>query len=234
MPVEHRGKDGSIRTSRIWLIDFEHPQNNDWLAVNQFTIVENGKKRRPDVLVFVNGLPLGLLELKNPADKNATLKDAWNQIQTYRSDIPAVFTANAVTLISDGTSAAMSSFTGGFEHYAPWKTIDGREVVTNLPALEVAIKGVFDQRRFLDILQNFVVFSEETVTDKKSGRRSRRSSSEWRSTTSTGRSTPRSSRPSRLPVRTATAAVVSSGTPRARARASRWSSMPPRSCAIRG
>jgi type I restriction enzyme R subunit len=171
VPVEHRGKDGSIRTSRIWLIDFEHPQNNDWLAVNQFTVVENGKNRRPDVLVFVNGLPLGLLELKNPAAANATLKHAWNQIQTYRSDIPAVFTVNAVTLISDGTSAAMSSFTGGFEHYAPWKTIEGRELVTNLPALEVAIKGVFDQRRFLDILQNFVVFSEETVTDKKSGQK---------------------------------------------------------------
>ena len=170
-PVEHRGKDGSIRTSRIWLIDFEHPQNNDWLAVNQFTIVENGKNRRPDVLVFINGLPLGLLELKNPANANATLKHAWNQIQTYRSNIPAVFTANAVTLISDGTSAAMSPFTGGFEHYAPWKTVDGREVVTNLPALEVAIKGIFDQRRFLDILQNFVVFSEETVSEKKSGQK---------------------------------------------------------------
>jgi type I restriction enzyme R subunit len=171
VPVEHRGKDGSIRTRRVWLMDFEDPQNNDWLAVNQFTVVENGKNRRPDVLVFTNGLPLGLLELKNPAKVNATLKHAWNQIQTYRSDIPAVFTANAVTLISDGTSAAMSSFTGSFEHYAPWKTIEGREVTTNLPALEVAIKGVFDQRRLLDILKNFVVFSEETVTDKKSGQK---------------------------------------------------------------
>lgn len=171
VPVEHRTKDGFVRTSRIQLIDFEHPENNDWLAVNQYSILENGQRRRPDILVFINGLPLGLLELKNPADKNATLKNAWNQVQTYRKSIPGVFAANAVTLISDGTSAAMSSFSGSFEHYAPWKTVDGREVVTNLPALEVAIKGVFDQRRLLDILKNFVVFSEETVTDKKSGQK---------------------------------------------------------------
>ena len=113
------------------------------------------------MLVFVNGIPLGLLELKNPADEHATLKGAWNQVQTYRTDIPAIFTPNAVTVISDGISAAMSSFTGGFEHYAPWKTIDGREVVTGLPALEVLIKGVFEPARFLDIVKNFIVFSDE-------------------------------------------------------------------------
>ncbi|HQZ86363.1 MAG TPA: type I restriction endonuclease, partial [Actinomycetota bacterium] len=125
VPVEFRGPDGQVRTAYVRLIDFETPSNNDWLAVNQFTIVGN-KNRRPDVLVFVNGIPLGLLELKNPANEHATLKNAWNQVQTYRTDIPAVFTPNAVTVISDGTSAAMSSFSGGFEHYAPWKTVDGR------------------------------------------------------------------------------------------------------------
>ena len=161
IPVEHRGPDGLLRTVNIRLIDFDTPQNNDWLAVNQFTVVQE-KNRRPDVLVFVNGIPLGLLELKNPADEHATLKSAWNQVQTYRDDIPAVFTANAVTVISDGTSAAMGSFSGGFEHYAPWKTIDGRDVVTDRPALEVMIKGVFEPKRFLDLVQNFVVFSEES------------------------------------------------------------------------
>ena len=171
VPVEHRGADGAVRTERIWLVDFDEPNNNDWVAVNQFTIIETGKNRRPDVIVFVNGIPLGLLELKNPADEHATLKNAWNQLQTYRNDIPSLFTPNAVSVISDGTSAAMSSFTGAFEHYAPWKTVDGREVVTNLPALEVLIKGIFDQSRFLDIVQNFVVFSDETVTDKKTGLR---------------------------------------------------------------
>ena len=160
VPVEYRGDDGSVRTTSVWLIDFEHPEMNDWLAVNQFTIVEN-KNRRPDLLVFINGLPLALFELKSLAAEHATLKTAWNQVQTYRRDIPGVFTPNVVTVISDGTSAGMSSFSGAFEHYAPWKTIDGREIVTNRPALEVLVKGVCDQRRFLDILCNFVVFSDE-------------------------------------------------------------------------
>lgn len=166
VPVEHRDEDGALRTTRLWLVDFERPENNDWVAINQFTIVHNGKARRPDVLVMVNGMPLALLELKNPAAEHATLKSAWNQVQTYRQDIPSVFVPNAVTVISDGTSAAMSSHAGAFEHYAPWKTVEGREVVSDRPALEVLIKGVFEPKRFLDILQNFIVFSDETATDK--------------------------------------------------------------------
>jgi type I restriction enzyme R subunit len=172
VPVEYRVTDGSVRTTSVWLIDFDNPGNNDWLALNQYTITENGKNRRPDVLVFINGLPLALLELKNLAAEAATLKKAYIKIQNYRTDIPSVFANNVVTVISDGVSAAMSSFAGGFEHYAPWKTIEGREVITNLPALEVLIKGVFDQKRFLDILRNFVVFSNETVTDPKTGQKS--------------------------------------------------------------
>lgn len=173
IPVEHRGDDGLLRTTRLWLVDFEEPGNNDWVAANQFTIVENGKNRRPDVLVMVNGLPLALLELKNPTAEHATLKSAWNQVQTYRHDIPSVFVPNVVTVISDGTSAAMSSYSGAFEHYAPWKTIEGREVVSDRPALEVLIKGVFEPKRFLDLLKNFVVFSDETVTDKATGQPTR-------------------------------------------------------------
>lgn len=166
VPVEHRGPDNLVRTSRVWLVDFEHPERNDWVAVNQFTVVENGKNRRPDVVVFLNGLPVGLLELKNSADVHATLKGAFNQIQTYRNDIPSVFVPNAVTVLSDGTSSSMSSYAGGYEHYAPWKTIEGREVVTNRPSLEVLIKGVFEPTRFLDMLRNFIVFSDEVITDK--------------------------------------------------------------------
>lgn len=176
VPVEHRDADGTLRTARLWLVDFTQSEGagkNDWAAVNQFTIVENGKNRRPDVLVFVNGLPLALLELKNPAAEHATLKTAWNQVQTYRQNIPSVFVPNAVTVISDGTSAAMSSYSGAFEHYAPWKTINGREVVSDRPALEVLIKGVFEPKRFLDLLKNFIVFSDETVTDKTSGQPTR-------------------------------------------------------------
>lgn len=173
VPVEHRDGDGLLRTTRLWLVDFDEPENNDWMAVNQFTIVENGKNRRPDILVMVNGLPLALFELKNPATAHATLKSAWNQVQTYRQEIPSVFIPNAVTVISDGTSAAMSSYSGAFEHYAPWKTIEGREVVSNRPTLEVLIKGVFEPRRFLDLLKNFLVFSDETVTDKSTGQPTR-------------------------------------------------------------
>lgn len=171
VPVETTGEDGRPTTLRLRLVDFDDPANNDWRALNQFTVVEGGHNRRPDVLVFLNGLPIGLMELKNPADEKATLRNAWNQIQTYRKQIPSVFIPNAVTVISDGTSAAMSSFTGGFEHYAPWKTMDGRDIITDRPALEVLIKGVFAPERFLDILRNFVVYSDEPVTDATIGQR---------------------------------------------------------------
>lgn len=173
VPIERRSSNGEIRTTRVWLVDFDHPGRNDWLAVNQFTILEEGKNRRPDVVVFLNGIPVGLLELKNSADQNATLKNAWNQIQTYRKDIPSLFAPNAVTVLSDGISSSMSSFTGTYEHYAPWKTIEGREVITDRPSLEVLIRGVFEPRRFLDILQNFIVFSDETVTNRTTGQPTR-------------------------------------------------------------
>lgn len=173
VPVETRGDDGRLSTIRLRLVDFDTPANNEWRALNQFTIVEASHTRRPDVLVFLNGLPVALLEFKNPADKKATLRNAWKQIQTYRHEIPSVFIPNVVTVISDGTSAAMSSFSGSFEHYAPWKTIEGREVITGRPAIEVLLKGVFTPKRFLDILRNFVVYSEETVTDQATGQRRR-------------------------------------------------------------
>ena len=161
VPVEYRASDGSVRHTLAWLVDFEQPEANDWLVVNQFTVQQAGKTRRPDVVVFVNGLPVGLIELKNPGDENATLKGAWNQLQTYRSDIGAIFTPNAVCVASDGLGAVMGSFSAGFEHYAPWKTIDGRTVVSDRPQLEVLIRGVFEPSRFLDLWRNFVVFSDE-------------------------------------------------------------------------
>ncbi|MDI9588687.1 MAG: type I restriction endonuclease subunit R, partial [Acidobacteriota bacterium] len=168
---ESKAADGHPITKRLRLVDFEDPSNNDWFALNQFTIIENGHNRRPDVLVFLNGFPVALMELKNPTDPHATMRKAWNQIQTYRSEIPSVFDPNVVTVISDGMTAAMSSFTGGFEHYASWKTIDSPEVITGQPSLKILINGVFAPLRFLDILQNFVVFSDEPVTDPKTGQR---------------------------------------------------------------
>lgn len=169
--VETKNTDGHPTTKLLRLIDFDNPANNNWLALNQFTIIENGHNRRPDILIFLNGLPAGLMELKNPADAHATMRGAWNQIQTYRAEIPSVFIPNVVSIISDGTSAAMSSFTGGFEHYAPWKTIDTPQVVTNQPSLKTLIYGVFEPTRFLDILRNFVVFSDEFTTDPNTGQR---------------------------------------------------------------
>ena len=159
--VEYRDDFGGIRHALAWLVDFADLSRNDWVVINQFTVVEAGKTRRPDVVAFVNGLPIGLIELKNPGDENATLKGAWNQLQTYRKDIPSIFVPNVVCVASDGLGAVMGSFSAGFEHYAPWKTIDGRKVVTDKPQLEVLIRGAFEPARLLDLIRNFVVFSDE-------------------------------------------------------------------------
>ncbi len=161
VPVEYRAKDGATRHTLAWLVDFDHPMTNDWLVVNQFSVVEDGHTRRPDVIVFLNGLPIALIELKNAGSEHATIKGAWNQIQTYRSEIGAIFVPNAVCIASDGVNAVMGAFSAGFEHFAPWKTIDGREVVSGRPGLEVLVRGVFEPVRFLDLLRSFIVFSDE-------------------------------------------------------------------------
>ena len=158
--VEYRHEEG-VRSELVWLIDFTNIDNNDWLAVNQFTVIEQGKNRRPDVVLFVNGLPLAVIELKKPGDENATIRGAWNQLQTYRNDIPSLFVPNTVCVTSDGLQAVAGAFSAGFEHYAPWKTIDGRDVVMDKAQLEVLIRGLFEPARFLDLLRSFVVFSDE-------------------------------------------------------------------------
>lgn len=161
VPVEYRGRDGNVRTVHLRLIDFDDPEGNDWVVVNQFSVAGAARFRRPDLVVFVNGIPIAVIELKSATDRDATLTHAWNQIQTYRADIPAMFAPNLVTVLSDGTTATMGSFSAGFEHYAPWKTIDGRDVVSDRPALEVLIRGVFEPSRLLDLLAHFAVFSDE-------------------------------------------------------------------------
>lgn len=156
VPVDYRAGDGSIRSSRARLIDFDRPGRNDFLAVNQFTVV-GSRERRPDVVLFVNGLPLVLMELKRPGDENATLRGAFNQVQTYRADIPDVFTWNQVTVISDGTQARAGSFTAGWEHYAPWKTVHGQDLAPGgLPQYEVLVQGMFQPAVLLDLVRNFV------------------------------------------------------------------------------
>jgi type I restriction enzyme R subunit len=160
--VEYTGSDGNIVGDRLRLIDFADAANNDWLAVNQFTVVEGDRKRRPDVVVFVNGIPLGVIELKNVADENATIWSAFNQIQTYKEQIPALFVSNEALVISDGLEARLGSLTSDRERFQPWRTIAGEELApAGLPQLQVVIEGVFEKRRFLDFVRFFVVYEDD-------------------------------------------------------------------------
>ncbi|HXK28070.1 MAG TPA: type I restriction endonuclease, partial [Candidatus Binatia bacterium] len=120
--VEYR-TDGSIRGAQARLLDFDNPDNIEWLAVNQFTVVENKHNRRPDVVIFVNGLPLGVVELKNAADEDATIWDAFQQLQTYQAEIPSLIAYNEALLISDGVQARIGSLAAGWEWFKPWRTI---------------------------------------------------------------------------------------------------------------
>jgi len=161
-------KEGREVHDKVWLLDLEDLENNDWLAVNQFTVIEDRKNRRPDMVLFVNGLPLGVLELKNPADEKATLRHAFNQLQTYKSDISGLFIYNELLVISDGLEARSGTLTAGWDRFMPWRTIDGKEVAPRGSVeLEVLLKGVFDKRRFLDLVLNFVVFDDDGVAIAK-------------------------------------------------------------------
>lgn len=170
--VEYRQPDGKIRGGRVRLIDFDAPENNDWLAVNQFTIVENSE-RRPDIVLFVNGLPLAVIELKNPTDEKATVLTAFRQIQTYKREIPALFTYNEAIVISDGLEARIGSLTADTEWFLPWRTIEGEDEAPSTELeLEVLIKGAFEKHRFLSYLKHFIVFEEtdgETIAKKIAG-----------------------------------------------------------------
>jgi type I restriction enzyme R subunit len=164
VPVEVRGEGDELRHELAWLIDFEHPERNDFVVVNQMSVEQDDKTRRPDVLAFVNGLPLGLIELKVPGQEGATLRGAWNQLRTYAAQIPGLLAFNAVSVISTGTQARLGALGGRFEHYAPWKTIDGSTLApAALPELEVLVRGVFPPATFLDLVRNYVVFSDERV-----------------------------------------------------------------------
>lgn len=161
MPVEYRDTEGAIRGGLARLIDFDHPDANDLLAVNQFTIVENKHNRRLDVLLFVNGLPLAVLELKNAASENATILTAFHQIQTYKDQIPALFATNAVVVVSDGVEARAGTLTAGWEWFKPWRTITGEDLAdSKLPQLRVVIEGLLAPRRLLDLVRDFLVFED--------------------------------------------------------------------------
>src|SRR6266704_3854657 len=141
--VEYRRKDGSIAGAQARVIDFDAPDANDWLAVNQFTVSEGQHTRRPDVVLFVNGLPLAVIELKNSADENATVWSAFQQLQTYQAQVPALFAMNAVLLASDGVLARIGSLGAGKEWFKPWRTTTGREdAPAQQPELHVVLEGV--------------------------------------------------------------------------------------------
>ena len=160
--VEYRNAEGAVRGAQARVIDFDEPDRNDWLAVNQFTVTENKHERRPDVVLFINGLPLALIELKNPADEEATVWSAWQQLQTYKNELPTLFAFNAALIVSDGVNTRIGSLIAGREWFKPWRTIGGQELApVFLPDLQVLIEGVLEKRRFLSLLRDFIVFEDD-------------------------------------------------------------------------
>ena len=161
VPVEVTREDGSIGGDAARLVDFDDIEANDWLAANQFTVIEQENNRRPDIVLFVNGLPLAVIELKNPGDENATLEGAFNQLQTYKSEIPSLFRANAALITSDGLEARFGSLTADLERFMPWRTVDGSMIAPKgAPELETVIGGVFEKNRFLALIRDFTVFED--------------------------------------------------------------------------
>lgn len=168
VPVQYKRADESIKDELVWLFDFHDISKNEFLAVNQFTVIEERNNRRPDIILFVNGLPLVLIELKNPADKNATVWSAFNQFETYQKEIPSIFRFNEILVISDGLEARAGTLTSNRERFTPWKTINNKRMPTSVPQIEVLLKGMTNKETLLDLVRHFVVF--EVDKDKKEGR----------------------------------------------------------------
>lgn len=169
IPVSKR-VDGDDRGDRVWLIDFNDPYNNEFVVANQFTIVENGNNKRPDVLLFVNGVPLVVIELKNAADENTTIHSAFKQVETYKTIIPGLFTYNGFVVISDGLEAKAGSISAGFSRYMAWKSADGKAEASHLVSqLETLIQGMLNKETLIDIIRHFVVFEKSKREDTETG-----------------------------------------------------------------
>lgn len=163
-------QDGFERSYEVALIDFNTSFNNRFLVVNQYTIVEKNQNKRPDVLLFVNGIPLVVIELKNAADENAKMQKAFNQLQTYKATIPSLFTYNAVCVISDGHECKAGSISAGFSRFMTWKTSDGKKEASRFsPQLEILLKGMLNPSTLLDLIRNFTVFEKSKKEDAKTG-----------------------------------------------------------------
>ncbi|NLN71031.1 MAG: type I restriction endonuclease subunit R [Chloroflexi bacterium] len=157
---------GYPRGDYVWLIDFAHPENNEFYVVNQFTVLENGVNKRPDIVLFVNGLPLVVMELKNPALEGATVKSAYQQIQTYKAAIPSLFRYNALIVISDGLEAKMGSLSAEYGRFMAWKTADGIDEASPLVGqLEILIRGLLNKHTLLDLVRHFTVFEKTGRVD---------------------------------------------------------------------
>ena len=160
--VEYVDTDGRVRGDQVRVLDFDEPEANDWLAVNQFTVVEHKHERRPDIVLFVNGLPLGVVELKHPTDENATIRSAFQQLQTYKAAIPSLFAFNAVLIVSDGLEARLGALTAQWEWFKPWRTITGETLAdSTLPQLQVLVEGICAPGRLLALVRDFIVFEDD-------------------------------------------------------------------------
>lgn len=158
-------KDGNIKTEKAFIIDFKNPTKNEFLVVNQFTIIEN-EERRPDLIIFVNGIPLVVIELKSASDENVGVDEAYNQIQTYKNDIPSLFNYNAFCILSDGINAKAGTVTSNQERFMNWRSIDGVNIESlDVPQYEVMLRGMFEKGRLLDIVENFLLFQKSKKTD---------------------------------------------------------------------
>ena len=165
VPVSYQD-EGAERGDRVWLIDFAEPLNNDFAAANQFTVIENHQKKRPDLVLFVNGIPLVVMELKNAVDENATVKSAYQQIETYKQTIPCLFTPNAILVISDGLEAKAGSLSAGYTRFMAWKSVDGKAEASHLVSqLETLILGMLNKTTLLDLVRSFIVFEKNKKED---------------------------------------------------------------------
>lgn len=159
-------ENGEDRTKKAYIMDFENIKNNDFIAVNQFTVIEEENKR-PDIVIFVNGIPLVVVELKSASDENVGIDEAYNQIQTYKKTIPSLFNYNAFCVLSDGINAKVGTLTSNIERYMNWRTIDGENIAPlEYPQYEVLFKGMFIKKNLLDIIKNFILFQEASVEEK--------------------------------------------------------------------
>ena len=160
--VEYRTDDGAVRGAQARVVDFEDAEANDWLAVNQFTVTENQSTRRADVVLFLNGLPLGVIELKTPADEDATIWTAWQQLQTYKAELSSLFACNELLMVSDGIEARIGTLTAGREWFKPWRTIAGESLADlGMSELQVLLEGVCLPQRFLRLIRDFIVFEDD-------------------------------------------------------------------------